>query len=1812
MNRMTCSALLRSLVFVCVCVTTVHAQGVGADSLRLGNTSGGSAWLSIPSGSSSSYRLILPSTLGSLSGQLMIVNGLSGQVSLLSPGNTSDLLRLSGSTPSWISPDTVISTTAWSLRGNAATNPASMFLGTTDAQPLLIKTNNTERLRILSGGNVGIGTSTPSSLVHLRGGNLLIDTSASGTAGQLRLMNPAGTFYTALRAGAQALNLTMTLPTSAPSSGQFLSSDASGNLSWTSLASLASGTTNNSTLRYNSATSQWVENTNVLSTSSGALTLGSNSNAGSLVLSDGQVSSKTATISSSTLAANRAYSVPDAGTNASFVMTEGAQTINGSKSFSSNLLLTNTGTATELRFYEPSASGNNYTAFKSQAQSVDLSYTLPAADGSSGQVLSTNGSTTLSWISPSTVATAMPISGLTAATTTNSINNADYAQTWQWNSLSSSTALSLSSSSTAATLNTQKLLGLSLSGANASATQTTYGLYATNTHTGTSSTNVAAYLSASGATNNYALLAPNGYVGIGTSTPTTTLTVNGASRFSGGVLTIDTSAASTAGQIQFYNPARTFSSTFKAGAQTANIDYTLPTSTPGSGYVLSSTGAGVLSWVDPTTASTSWQLSGNSGTNSSTNYIGTSDAQSLIFKVSGSQELGLIVTTSALQRDGGGNARGTYAVDLQRDRTTSAQVASGLNASIGGGKQNTASGDYSVVSGGKLNTANNTYSSVLGGNSNTASGLYSVSSGGDGNTASGDRSIVAGGSNNVASGSRGTVVGGNANTASGANAFIGAGLTNTSSNQNSFIGAGSNNTASAAGAAVVAGSYNTSAAGYGGIVSGLNNYVSGASDYAFIGAGLRDSITNRNSFIGSGSDLKISGYFSFIGSGDSSTISSMYASVVGGQKHTVSGAHAFIGGGLSNTISAAKSAILGGENNSIASTTSSILGGSGLTLSSGATSSMGFLANSSGSYPATLATQRTFFLGNTDLWIGNNDNLGSRELRFYTNSSTTGSFPAAGQYYSSFKAAASQAANVSYTLPGADGSTGQVLSTNGSGTLSWSTPSTSATAVPLSGLTAATATNSINSADYAQTWQWNTLSSNTALSLSSSSTAASSNTQKLLGLALSGANSTASQTTYSLYATNTHTGTTSTNVGAYISASGGTNNYALVVPSGYVGIGTSAPTTPLMVNGASRFSGGNITIDTSAASTAGLLQFYNPARTFTTSLRSGASAANTTYTLPTADGSSGQVLATDGSGNLSWTTKGSGSITGSGSNTQVAWFNGASSLASSSNMIWDNTNSRLGIFASSPVSRLQVGGRIVATIGTDNTMISGGNETMSGTLNSALGYNALGSITSGGSNVAVGRNTLSSLTSTNNNTAVGTGALGITSGSNNIAIGYQAGDALSSGSNNIIIGYDIDAPSASGSNQLSIGNLIYGTSLNGSQTTISSGNIGIGYSAPSQRLHVAGNILVDTSAASTAGKILFNNPARTFATSLRAGAQTANIDYTWPTSAPSAGQYLQSDASGNLSWQNAASSTALSAITAATATNSINSADYAQTWQWNSLSSNSALTLSSSSTAAASNTQKLLNLSLSGANASASQTTYALSAVNSHSGTSSTNIAGYFVASGGTNNYSIVAPSGYVGIGTGTPTTTLHVNGSSRFSGGTLSIDTSAASTAGTLQFYNPARTFSTSFKAGANAANVTYTLPTADGSSNQLLSTNGSGTLSWVTAGATITYGVNSPSAYSADQTDLSLSTSNSVFRVSSTTAINLNSIVAGSNGRQITIINVGSQAITFKHQSATGTAANKLILSKNADAVLNADDMITLIYDATTARWREMNRNF
>ncbi|MBO9155032.1 hypothetical protein ACFOTA_22655 [Chitinophaga sp. GCM10012297] len=73
-------------------------------------------------------------------------------------------------TNAWVAMQEVSGTgNYWAFNGNTNINPAINFLGSTNAQPLLFKTNNTEAARISANGRVGIGTDAPNARLHVNG-----------------------------------------------------------------------------------------------------------------------------------------------------------------------------------------------------------------------------------------------------------------------------------------------------------------------------------------------------------------------------------------------------------------------------------------------------------------------------------------------------------------------------------------------------------------------------------------------------------------------------------------------------------------------------------------------------------------------------------------------------------------------------------------------------------------------------------------------------------------------------------------------------------------------------------------------------------------------------------------------------------------------------------------------------------------------------------------------------------------------------------------------------------------------------------------------------------------------------------------------------------------------------------------------------------------------------------------------------------------------------------------------------------------------------------------------------------------------------------------------------------------------------------------------------------------------------------------------------------------------------------------------------------------------------------------------------------
>jgi hypothetical protein len=73
---------------------------------------------------------------------------------------------------------------SWNLNGNTGTNPSNNFIGTTDNQPLVLKSNNNAGLRLLPAGDVRVGlndvdTASPAELRVYNSESTLVEVANS-------------------------------------------------------------------------------------------------------------------------------------------------------------------------------------------------------------------------------------------------------------------------------------------------------------------------------------------------------------------------------------------------------------------------------------------------------------------------------------------------------------------------------------------------------------------------------------------------------------------------------------------------------------------------------------------------------------------------------------------------------------------------------------------------------------------------------------------------------------------------------------------------------------------------------------------------------------------------------------------------------------------------------------------------------------------------------------------------------------------------------------------------------------------------------------------------------------------------------------------------------------------------------------------------------------------------------------------------------------------------------------------------------------------------------------------------------------------------------------------------------------------------------------------------------------------------------------------------------------------------------------------------------------------------------------------------
>ncbi|MFN3196776.1 MAG: beta strand repeat-containing protein [Chlorobiota bacterium] len=365
------------------------------------------------------------------------------------------------------------------------------------------------------------------------------------------------------------------------------------------------------------------------------------------------------------------------------------------------------------------------------------------------------------------------------------------------------------------------------------------------------------------------------------------------------------------------------------------------------------------------------------------------------------------------------------------------------------------------------------------GNFNSAYGRSSLSSNtaGSNNTSVGYNTLL-----NNTTGIENTAVGGNAlqsNTTAPYNSALGfnALRTNTTGTNNTGIGAyslrnnttgsgntatgvnslrdnttGTNNTATGVNA-LVSNSTGTSNTAYG--TNALTSNSTGSSNTAFGSFSFNNSTGDENTSIGSfaGFSLTTGSDNTFIGSqagnNGSQKVDVQNSIAIGSGTHTTADNQVVIGdANITETqlrgVTLMDLAGSGTQNIQVDNTGKIITGGGGGTVSTNST------INGDGSGSSPLGIN----LANANVWTGNqtfrptglvgvivdnshlalvNTDNSARQIRFQEASGT-------GTNYVSFESTSSLAGNTNYKIPG-DGSNGQVLTTDGSGNLSWTTPS---------------------------------------------------------------------------------------------------------------------------------------------------------------------------------------------------------------------------------------------------------------------------------------------------------------------------------------------------------------------------------------------------------------------------------------------------------------------------------------------------------------------------------------------------------------------------------------------------------------------------------------------------------------------------------------------------------------------------------------------------------------------------------------------------
>jgi len=145
-----------------------------------------------------------------------------------------------------------------------------------------------------------------------------------------------------------------------------------------------------------------------------------------------------------------------------------------------------------------------------------------------------------------------------------------------------------------------------------------------------------------------------------------------------------------------------------------------------------------------------------------------------------------------------------------------------------------------------------------------------------------------------------------------------------------------------------------------------------------------------------------------------------------------------------------------------------------------------------------------------------------------------------------------------------------------------------------------------------------------------------------------------------------------------------------------------------------------------------------------------------------------------------------------------------------------------------------------------------------------------------------------------------------------------------------------------------------------------------------------------------------------------------------------------------------------------------------------------------------------------------------------------------------------------------------------------------------------------TSFRARPMTVDVPYTLPDTQGGSYTFLANDGNGNLFWSRGAGVSAFSTTTLTQFSTDQNNLILDSSKTIFRVSSSSNIDITGLDNGWNGRFVVIVNVGSKVVTLRNQSTSSIAENRFQVGGGNSIGMQTMEAISLIYDGVSQVWR------